>query len=100
MRARLLPSSAKASSKHGEGRDPEVVGAWDQDDRTGAVTAVGRLPMAKLLAVHRPNAAMGDVMRAQVGGRPKHDARQIQDRCDPYSPDLTRLFRKAEGEAG
>jgi hypothetical protein len=46
--------------------------------RCGRYDRVGRLRTAKLSAMHEPNAAMGDVMRAQVGDCPKQDARQIQ----------------------
>jgi hypothetical protein len=38
----------------------------------------------------------GGVMRVQVGNRPNQDSTQIQNRCDPYSPDLSRLFRAPE----
>ncbi len=52
----------------------------------------GSLNTARLLGEHGPGAAMGAVMRAQVGDCPKRDAAQIQERCDPYCPDLVRLF--------
>ena len=60
--------------------------------RCGRCERAGRLSVARLLAEHGPNAAMGEVMRAQVGDCPKHDEAQIQNRCDPYCPDLVRLF--------
>jgi hypothetical protein len=31
-------------------------------------------------------------MRGLVGECPHHDEAQIQHRCDPYCPDLPRLF--------
>ena len=39
---------------------------------------------------------MGEVMRAQVGDCPHKDSAQLQNRCDPYCPDLARLFRRPE----
>jgi hypothetical protein len=36
---------------------------------------------------------MRDVMRVQVGDCPKRENAQTQNRCDPYCPDLVRLFR-------
>ncbi len=56
----------------------------------------GRLGTARLLAEHGPGAAIGAVLRAQVGDCPKREAVQVQDRCDPYCPDLTRLFSRPE----
>ena len=41
---------------------------------------------------------MRDVMRAQVGDCPKREDAQMQNRCDPYCPDLVRLFRTPETE--
>jgi hypothetical protein len=61
--------------------------------RCGQCDQHGRLSVARLLAEHGPDAAMGAVMRAKVGDCPRRDAVQIQDRCDPYCPDLVRLFR-------
>jgi hypothetical protein len=37
-------------------------------------------------------AKMRDVMHAQVGDCAKRNDMQIQNRCDPYCPDLVRLF--------
>jgi len=31
-------------------------------------------------------------LRSEVGDCPKREGSQIQDRCDPYCPDLVRLF--------
>lgn len=62
--------------------------------RCGRCDRIGRLRIARLLTEHGPNAAMGEVMRAQVGDCPKRNATQIQDRCDPYCLDLARLFAK------
>jgi hypothetical protein len=53
---------------------------------------VGQLKVARFLAEHGPNASMGEVMRAQIGECPKRESTQIQERCDPYCPDLVRLF--------
>jgi hypothetical protein len=39
---------------------------------------------------------MGTVMRAQLGDCPPKDEPQLQNRCDPYSPDLARLFRRQD----
>jgi hypothetical protein len=55
--------------------------------------------VARLLAEHGPDAKMRDVMRAQVGDCPKREDAQIQNRRDPYCPDLVRLFRTPETEA-
>jgi hypothetical protein len=55
-----------------------------------------RLSVARLLAEHGPAAAMGDVIRAQVGDCPRRDARLLQNRCNPYSPDLAPLYRRPE----
>jgi hypothetical protein len=41
---------------------------------------------------------MRDVMRAQVGDCPKREDAQMQNRCDPYCPDLVRLFRHPDPE--
>jgi hypothetical protein len=32
-------------------------------------------------------------MQAQIGECPRRNDAQIQTRCDPYCPDLARLFR-------
>ena len=56
----------------------------------------GRLSTARLLSQHGPGAAMGEVMRAQLGDCPHKDSAQLQNRCDPYCPDLARLFRRPE----
>jgi hypothetical protein len=37
---------------------------------------------------------MGAVMRAQLGDCPHRDDAQLQHRCDPYCPDLARLFQR------
>ena len=60
--------------------------------RCGRCERAGRLSVARLLAEHGPNASMGVVMRAQVGDCPNRESTQIQERCDPYCPDLVRLF--------
>jgi hypothetical protein len=66
--------------------------------RCGRCDRHGRLNTARLLAEHRPDAKMRDVMRAQVGDCPKREDAQIQNRCDPYCPDLVRPFRTPEAE--
>ena len=60
--------------------------------RCGRCDRTGRLSVARVLAEHGPSAAMGHVLHAQVGDCPKRDGPQIQDRCDPYCPDLPDLF--------
>jgi hypothetical protein len=52
----------------------------------------GRLSVARLLAEHGPDIDFGVIMRGLVGNCPKRDEQQIQNRCDPYCPDLVRLF--------
>jgi hypothetical protein len=61
--------------------------------RCGRCDRTGRLSVARLLAEHGPGAAMGHVMHALVGGCPNKESGQVQQRCDPYCPDLPRLFR-------
>jgi hypothetical protein len=62
------------------------------DIRCGRCERHGRLNVARLLAEFGQDARMRDVMRAQVGDCLKRDDAQIQNRCDPYCPDLVRLF--------
>ena len=64
--------------------------------RCGRCERHGRLSVARLLAEHGPDAAMGHVLHAQVGDCPNKDSGQIQNRCDPYCPDLAQLFRTPE----
>jgi hypothetical protein len=52
----------------------------------------GRLSVARLLAQFGPEAAMRDIMQAQVGACPNRSNAQLQNRCNPYCPDLVRLF--------
>jgi hypothetical protein len=66
------------------------------DIRCGRCERHGRLNVARLLAQHGPETPIAEVMRAQIGDCPKRDDAQIQNRCDPYSPDLVRLFRSPE----
>ena len=73
----------------------EVAGRTDMIElRCGRCDRRGRLNTVRLLREHGPGAAMGEIMRAQVGDCPKRNATQIQDRCDPYCLDLARLFAK------
>ena len=67
-------------------------GATMIEIRCGRCDRYGRLSVARLLAEYGPNADMGAVLRALVGDCPKRDARQIQDRCDPFCPTLVELF--------
>ena len=67
-------------------------GATMLEIRCGRCDRHGRLSVARLLAEHGPNVDFGAIMRGLVGDCPKRDAAQIQDRCDPYCPDLPRLF--------
>ena len=60
--------------------------------RCGRCDRAGRLRTARLLAKHGPNVSMAEVMRVQIGDCPNREAAQIQNRCDPYCPDLSRLF--------
>ena len=64
--------------------------------RCGRCDRSGRLSVARLLGEHGHSAAMGYVLQAQVGDCPNTDSEQIQNRCDPYCPDLSRLFRTPE----
>ena len=65
--------------------------------RCGRCERQGRLNIARLLAEYGPSAGIGDVMHAQIGDCPRRDRPQHQDRCDPYSPDLPRLFTDTKG---
>jgi hypothetical protein len=67
-------------------------GATMLEIRCGRCDRHGRLSVARLLAEHGPNADFGAVMRKLVGDCPHRDEAQIQTRCDPYCPDLPRLF--------
>ena len=42
------------------------------------------------------HAAMRDIMQAQIGACPNRDNAQLQNRCNPYCPDLVRLFAASE----
>jgi hypothetical protein len=53
---------------------------------------IGRLSVVRLLAQYGPDATMRDIMRAQSGACPNRDDAQLQNRCNPYCPDLVRLF--------
>jgi hypothetical protein len=64
------------------------------DIRCGRCDRHGRLSVARLLAEHGPNAEFSTIMRGLVGDCPHRDEQQIQNRCDPYCPDLVRLFYK------
>jgi hypothetical protein len=50
---------------------------------------VRRLPLE-----HGPDADLGAIMRGLTGDCPHRDEQQIQNRCDPYCPDLVRLLYK------
>jgi len=47
----------------------------------------------RLLAQRGPDVPVRHVMEAEIGACPNRDSPQIQNRCDPYSPALGRLFR-------
>jgi len=64
--------------------------------RCGRCDRAGRLSVERLLAEHGPGAAMGYVLHAQVGDCQNKDSGQMPSRCDPYCPDLPRLFRTPE----
>ena len=67
-------------------------GATMLEIRCGRCERHGRLSVARLLAAHGPDAEFGAVMRLLVLDCPNKDSPQIQNRCDPYCPDLPRLF--------
>ena len=56
----------------------------------------GRLAVARLLAQYGPDAALRDIMQAQIGACPNRDNAQLQNRCNPHCPDLVRLFGASE----
>ncbi len=60
--------------------------------RGGGCDRHGRLSVKRLIAQHGPDATVRQIMRAQIGDCPKKDSQQWYDRCDPYCPDLARLF--------
>jgi hypothetical protein len=60
--------------------------------RCGRCGRHGCLAVARLLAEHGPDAAMGAVIRAQVGDCPKRDASEIV--MIQYCPDLPQPFRE------
>jgi hypothetical protein len=67
-------------------------GATMLEIRSARCDRHGRLSVARLLAEFGPDAAVGEVMHVQVGNCPNRDSVQIQNRFDPYCPDLSRLF--------
>jgi hypothetical protein len=67
-------------------------GATMLEIRCGRCDRHGRLSVARLLSEHGPNAEFGAIMRGLTGDCPRHNEQQIQSRCDPYCPDLVRLF--------
>ena len=75
----------------------EVAGRTDMIElRCGRCDRRGRLNTVRLLREYGPGAAIGEVMRLQIGDCPHRNEAQIQNRCDPYCPDLARLFRRPE----
>jgi hypothetical protein len=62
------------------------------DIRCGRCDRHGHLSVKRLLARYGPDAAMGTVMREQIGSCTHRDDAQIQTRCDPYCPTLAQLF--------
>ncbi len=52
----------------------------------------GKLSVARLAADYAPDTQLHTIMRAQIGDCPQRAARQERERCDPYSPTLSRLF--------
>jgi hypothetical protein len=67
-------------------------GATMIEIRCGRCDRHGRLSVARLHAEYGPNVPVGHIMRAQIGECPNKDSSQIQNRCDPFCPDLARLF--------
>jgi hypothetical protein len=68
--------------------------------RCGRCDRRGRLSVARPLAEYGPDVSVGRIMHAQIGERPNKDSAQIQNSCDPYCPDLVRLFLQPRPEAG
>jgi hypothetical protein len=67
-------------------------GATMIEVRCGRCDRHGRLSVKRLLAQYGPDVAVGHIMRAQIGECQNRDSSQIKNRCDPYCPDLARLF--------
>jgi hypothetical protein len=43
---------------------------------------------------------MRDIMQAQIGACPNRDNAQLQNRCNPYGPDLVHLFYLPTADRG
>jgi hypothetical protein len=56
----------------------------------------GRLSVARLLAQYGPAVAVRHIMQAQIGTCPNRNNAQLQTGCNPYCPDLMRLFYASE----
>jgi hypothetical protein len=48
----------------------------------------GRLHLGRLIAQHGADAAVPDALRALTADRPKCEAFNLHDRCDPFIPGL------------
>ena len=73
----------------------EVAGRADMIEiRCGRCDRRWRLNTVRLLREHGPGASMVEVMCAQLGDCPHKDNALLQNGCDPYCPDLARLFRR------
>jgi hypothetical protein len=62
--------------------DVAACGATMIDIRCGRCDRHGRLSVQRLLARYGPDAAMGHVMREQIGSCPHRNDAQLQTRCD------------------
>jgi hypothetical protein len=71
-------------------------GATMIEIRCGRCDRHGRLSVKRLLARYGPDAAIGPIMRDQIGACLHRNDTQIQTRCDPYCPDLARLLGLTE----
>ncbi len=75
----------------------EVAGRSDMIElRCGRCDRRWRLNTVQLLREHGPGATMVEVMHAQLSDCPHKDSAQLPHGCDPYCPDLARLFRRPE----
>ena len=73
-----------------------VRGATTLEIRCRRCDRQGSLSVRRLLAQYGPAVAMRDIMQAQIGACPNRHTAQLQNRCNPYCPDLVRLFGASE----
>jgi hypothetical protein len=60
--------------------------------RCARCTRHGRFRIARLLEEHGPDVTVPTVLRAQVADCPQRNAQHDRERCDPFAPELERLF--------